>query len=501
MAKTVSWQAASPEAIARLKEWQNEDGGWGSLPEEPSNTKHTSLSIQALIAAGESPMCQEVLDAVLYLQERQSEDAGFASSASVPASDPESTSAAIQALLAAGEELLNSKWHRSAGTPFDALLAVQGENGSFGSSVGTTSAAIPGLVGRSLPFPGRRLAAVKGLEWLHSQQMDDGGFGNGGFTADAVYAIALCDQDPGGPEWAHPVTNKTPLEALEAQTNHYVNSAPAGGPAGELSKVIRAVNAAGGTPYSFAGMDLVGQLKEVCNEYSPKCHPSKVFSHGLALIALQAADETIPSTAVGTLEEAQLDDGGWPWAWPSLDSNPEADVDSTGLSIQAIVAGGGPSSPLVIEGFSAFAESVRFANGAYPDVPARPDPNCNSTALAIEGLLAAGRHRDQPLIIPLDTGATISSWDALLGFQEPSGSFAFTSSRQESRLVATLEAIRALMSPFYPDYQPTPEANTTKAGREGARSAPSQAAWVVAPFSGDHNYKGPTCLSHHHMET
>jgi len=323
--------------------------------------------------------------------------------------------------------------------------------------------------------------------------MNDGGFGNGGITADAVYAIALCGQDPDGPQWEHPVSGKTPLDSLDSQTiDDYIAGAPPGGPAGELAKLIRAVQLARSDPNDFAGRHLVDELKDTYEASTGRFHPFKVFSHDLALIALHAVSETVPAKAVTTIEEAQLTEGGWPWSWDAT----TADVDSSGLSMVSLVAGGGPNSPDVAEDFAAFLQSVGFPGGAYPDLATRPEPNCNSTALAIEGMLAAGKHREQPLIIPLDIGGVLSSWDALLGFQEPSGSFAFTTSSPESRLVATLEAVRALVSPLYPDYEPLSEGNATIAGTAYARLTCGHGLQIVAPFSGDDNNNGSASVSY-----
>jgi hypothetical protein len=488
MAKSVSWEAVPLEAVAWLKGRQNDDGGWGPSLEGGSNTENTALSIQALIAAGELPGSQPVQKAILYLQEQQTEDAGFASSAMISVSDPASTSQAIQALLAAGENLFSNEWRRCLNTPFDALLDAQAGDGSFESDLETTAAAVPGLMGRSLPVPGRFLAALKALEWLHAQQRDDGGFGNGGITADAVYAIALCGQGPDGAAWTK--SGGSALDALESETPGYIAGAPDGGPAGELAKVIRAVQAAGGNPNSFAGMDLVEDLKATYAASTGKYHPFKVYSHDLALIALQTVSGTVPSLAVTTLENSQLGDGGWPWAWGAT----SADVDSTGLSMQAIIAGGGPSSPDITDHAADFLEDLRFPGGGYPDLATRPEPNCDSTSLAIQGQLATGGYRQEPLLFALETGAVTSSWDALLAFQEPAGSFVASASVPESRLLATLEAIHALTSPLYPAYQPLEEGDATMAGTVHARLTCGHGLGVVAPYSGDDNNDGSASL-------
>jgi hypothetical protein len=250
--------------------------------------------------------------------------------------------------------------------------------------------------------------------------------------------------------------------------------------------VIRAVQAAGGNPNDFADMDLVAALKGTYNSVSSRYHPYKVFSHDLALMALYAVGESIPAEAVTTIEGAQLAQGGWAWGWEATD----ADVDSSGVSIQSIVVGGGPSAPDVADDFAAFLESLRFPSGGYPDLVTRPEPNCNSTALAIQGLLASGNYREQPLILPLDTGGVMSSWDALLGFQEPSGSFAFTASGPESRLLATVEAILALSTDWYPSFEPLSEGDATTAGEVRARLTCGNGLEIFAPYSGDGDNDG-----------
>jgi len=490
---------ASKETVPRdakvwLRSQRNPDGGWGPMPGETSDTTSTALSVQALLSTGGSPSSTAVSAGINYLKARQTAHAGFAASATASDSDPVSTARAIEALLAAGEDLLSGEYWRCLRTPFDALVDAQSGDGSFESDGLVTAASTPGLMGRSLPLPGRGLAAMKALEWLRAEQSNDGSFGGGAVTADAVHAIALCGEDPDGPAWTK--DGASALDALEDLTPDYIASGPPGGPAGELGKVIRAVEEASGDPYYFAGRDLVEELKDTYSASTGRYNTNKIFSHDLALIALHAVSETIPANAVTALESEQLAEGGWPWAWGGT----AGDVDTTGLSLQAIVAGGGPTSPDVTEDAADFFKVMRYQDGGYPDVATRTEPNCNSTALAIQGMLAAGMYREEPLIIPLDTGGISSSWDALLeyqDFEEEPGSFAYSASSPENRLLATLEAIQTLVSPLYPDFEPLSEGGGTVAGTVYPRLTCSDGLEIVAPFSGDDNNDGVASASYH----
>ncbi len=497
LALEISFEAVPPDAVIWLKNQQNPDGGWGPDQGQASDTESTALALQALAAVGESPVSNPLQEGIAYLEECQTQDAGFATSASLNTSDPTSTARAIQALLAAGENLLSPVWSQCLRTPFDALMDYQLGDGSFESATLVTAASTPGLMGRPLPLPGRRLAALKALEWLGTQQQSDGGFGNGGITADAVYAIALTGQNPDGLDWTKDDTSA--LDALEAETPGYI-AVPDGEPAGELSKVTRAVQQAGGDPGSFAGMDLIYELGALYNPGTGQYHPFKVYSHDLALVAIHAVGEIIPSGAVSALESAQLDAGGWSWGWGFT----SADVDSTGLSMQAIVAGGGPSSPSITEDAAGFLEGLRFPGGGYPDLATRPEPNCDSTSLAIQGLLASGKYRQQPLLFALETGALGSSWDALLAFQEDTGSFVPRASVPGdllNRLLATVEAVHALASPLYPAYQPLAEGDPTAAGSVYGRLTCGSGLGVVAPYSGDDDNDGSASLRYAAGET
>jgi len=107
-------------AASTIKDQQNDDMGWSSI-DGKSDTKVTSLAIQALIAAGENRDSQVITDAINYLKSEQEDDGGF--------SDAGRTSYAIQAIVAAGQD--PSTYLANGKSPLDYLIDLQQDDGSF----------------------------------------------------------------------------------------------------------------------------------------------------------------------------------------------------------------------------------------------------------------------------------------------------------------------------------------------------------------------------------
>jgi prenyltransferase beta subunit len=128
---------------------QAEDGGWGFMSGQASDTNTTGLCLQALAPTDSPEVVQAGLD---YLAAIQNEDGGWpyqSPSDYGTDSDSNSTALVIQALIASGEDLAD--WNN----PQDWLLTMQLESGSFsfqaaypGDNVPATVAAIPALEGQ-----------------------------------------------------------------------------------------------------------------------------------------------------------------------------------------------------------------------------------------------------------------------------------------------------------------------------------------------------------------
>jgi len=135
-------------AVDALVSAQNEDGGWGFMPDQASDTNTTGLCLQAL-AVVDAP--DAVSRGLAYLRSIQNDDGGWpyqSPSDFGTTSDASSTAIVIQALAALEEDL--TEWN----DPQDFLIGLQEDSGAFryqdelsGDNILATVAAIPALVG------------------------------------------------------------------------------------------------------------------------------------------------------------------------------------------------------------------------------------------------------------------------------------------------------------------------------------------------------------------
>jgi prenyltransferase beta subunit len=160
MAALQNAEVELPEGtVEALVDAQSEDGGWGFMAGEASDTNTTGLCLQVLAPTDVTDAVATGLD---YLAAIQNEDAGWPyqnPSDYGTDSDTNSTALVYQALIANGESL--GEWNN----PVDWLLAMQNESGAFGYQVAmpddnlvATVAVMPALAGVPLngwiPRPG-----------------------------------------------------------------------------------------------------------------------------------------------------------------------------------------------------------------------------------------------------------------------------------------------------------------------------------------------------------
>ena len=140
---------------------RNADGGWSYLVGLESDVDDTAAAVMALAAIGD-PADRPIIEGALqFLKARQNSDGAFPFfGGGGEESNAASTSWTIDAIVAAGDTPVSSGWQTALGkNPVDGLLGLQMADGAFQcflptprAEALTTSYAISALLGR--PYPG-----------------------------------------------------------------------------------------------------------------------------------------------------------------------------------------------------------------------------------------------------------------------------------------------------------------------------------------------------------
>lgn len=407
-----SARAAVPNnAITWLKNAANADGGWAYTLGDDSDIDSTGLALQALVSAGVPISDTAIISAVHFLDASQNSDGGWGYFATSN-SNSNSTALAIQGLIAAGENPKDTRWQPSATTPISYLLSLQTTAGAFTyggvANSYATQQIIPALAGQNLPFESRAVAQRLGLDYIASQQQNDGsfaGFGVGS-SIDAILAIAAAGSDP----QSFVKGGKTPLDYLSTKAAEYATSASATG------KLIVGVVAAGGNPQQFANLNLISKLQSYYNA-SKKQYGSSVYDHAWAMLAFKAAGYSVDSSLADTLRSMQVDGGGWGF----MPNDASADADSTGLALQALASAAtqsdcGVSDSAMLNG-QKLIRSLQNSDGAVGGYGG--SSSASSTGLSLQALAAY----QNPVRSLGWWSSNHNPLDALLAMQSDQGGF------------------------------------------------------------------------------
>lgn len=265
------------------------------------------------------------------------------------------------------------------------------------------------------------------LDWLRTQQQADGGFSNGfspesdiGATADAVIAILATGES--ADDWSP--QGQSPLDFLEARGKE------AGSP-GLAAKITLAATAAGRDPRAFGGVDLV---EVILSGLDPNTglFGSGAYDSGLAILALHAAGEAVPTEAIAGLTATRLPDGSY--AFDASQVPGSGDSNTTALIVQALLAVGDADE--AADSLAYFRATQNPDGGWTYQKPSAfgETTDANSTALVTQALTAAGE----------DLEAWNQPLGVLIGLQQPSGAFAFNADMPGDNLLATVQVLPAL---------------------------------------------------------
>ncbi|MDQ3646704.1 MAG: hypothetical protein M3345_07185 [Actinomycetota bacterium] len=315
-------------------------------------------------------------------------------------------------------------------------------------------------VGSVQAAPTARKRAAVAASYVALKQRDNGsvpGFSKIGSTADAVLSWVAVERGRGAIRKA---VRYLELHHFEATS------------VGLKAKVVLAAVAAGKDPRSFAGHDLVAEIRATQQADGRYGATTPVLEHALAVLALQAAGEPASPEASDWLAAAQCPDGGWSYDEPYSPANDDehckdtrpgfedfytSDTNTTSYAVQALVVSPGAVAPAGDAfAFFATARDTEFKGGWVYDPLLKCSAatiggfcyltDANSTALVLQAHAAAGRE--------IPTGGR----RALARLQYPlcgqnAGAFAFTWEPTEAGRLrrtapdvgATIDAIRGLL--------------------------------------------------------
>ncbi|MGQ9628545.1 MAG: prenyltransferase/squalene oxidase repeat-containing protein, partial [Anaerolineae bacterium] len=297
-------------------------------------------------------------------------------------------------------------------------------------------------------------AIENALFWLQGQQQNDGGFSTvaaGPYpgTAQAVVSLAAANRDP---YIFLSAENNSPMDYLagqvDAQTDTITETRNA-------AWTALAVVAAGGDPYNFGGVNLVGRLQGYYDPASGQYGlDGDVVAQYLSMLALSVAvteaqpiTATVPQTATNLLKSWQDASGGWGWQYPC---DPGAwcypDVDNTAMALQALLAAGeSPTSTAIVNGLN-FLRNNQGDDGGFQS--SFGTSNANSTALGIQAIYAAGQDPEG------------SAWEKngntpvefLLSLQDSAGYFDYDPTKPSwaDTTLTTIQAVPALAKKPFP---------------------------------------------------
>jgi energy-coupling factor transport system substrate-specific component len=309
--------------------------------------------------------------------------------------------------------------------------------------------------------------STRAERWLLRQQNADGGFGGGGGQASsplysgwAGLGLAAAGHNPrdlhrrGGRSLARYVTATT--RSL--------------GDVGEVERTILLVRAAGLSPRSFAGKDLVAAVR--ARRRGDGSIAGYVSYTTFAVLAFRAAGISAGHATVAWLVGSQNSDGGF-----GVGRGSASDSDMTGATLQALVAAGRRASGAAGRAV-AWLRANQNDDGGFGQFRGR-DSNAQSTSYAIQGLVAAGAR-----------GATLSRALAYLRrLQRADGSVAYSSTSRQTPVWVTAQALMAL------ERSPLPIATVPRAKRhprasKAAAPAPAAATPAKRPKTGQRK-RGP----------
>jgi len=315
-------------------------------------------------------------------------------------------------------------------------------------------------------------AADDALDYIRTLQNTDGGFpflgteSAAGGTLDAILAFVADDIDP------HTVKKdgNSPLDYLEDQAIAYATTP------GHTAKLVLGLAVAEEDPGDFAGQDFL-DLMEADFDSVSHSYGDGVLDHEIYMLARAGLDLSAAQGSVSYLKSKLTADGCWEFS-----DGFGCDTNTTALGIEALLAAGKEPSDSAIEDALDYLEDAQNDDGGWPYDPVSAwgtDSDANSTAFVLQALVAAGEDVDDDNRWEASSGKT--PLEALIAFQLDSGAFEWQPG-SGANFMATYQAIPALLLEPYPGAPKTPVEEETATPKPTGTPTPAPTATpTVAP--------------------
>lgn len=299
----------------------------------------------------------------------------------------------------------------------------------------------------------------RALNYLRGRQQPDGGFAEPGasssehLTTYVIPAIAAAGEDP--KLWTE--AGNSPIDFLKTQMGSWTKLT-------DVERACLALASAGVEPRDFNGRNLVAEIN--ANIASDGHIGDSISEHIWGVIALKAANESLPSGSLAWLKSVQNTDGGF-----SFSAGSGSDPDDTGSALQAMIISGAAPDDASVDRAVKYLAYCQADDGGFKwnaDFS-----NTASTAWAIQGIAASGRDAGSS---DWQTSSGKTPIQYLMDSQQPDGHIKYTSTSDSKPAWMTAESIPALMKRPYPlNYTPAPlddesEDSDSDSGEESSRT-------------------------------
>jgi prenyltransferase beta subunit len=271
------------------------------------------------------------------------------------------------------------------------------------------------------PFQSNDNLIDAALDFLKTQQSDDGCIGNYLFSSWAAMAISAAVPN---------MNNWIDLADYLEKNVHFIDSTKAT----DWERMTLAIVSCDKNPRNFSGIDFVEKIQDFFDG-SQISGNSDLLDDIFGILALISSgvgkDSSIIQSLCNYVKNKEQDEGGW------------GNIDTTSVAVMALIAGGEDKDSEIIKRAISFIKTKQNDNGGFEFMG---KSNTATTSWAVQAIVAAGKN---PTSIYWEKNGSCPI-DYLLNLQQEDGSFNWSENNNMNPIWMTSYAIPALLGKTYP---------------------------------------------------